>query len=156
MVAGNEKPLYRRAVAAAIFWENLAPGGGNGLELEAARPSGEVSGNEDSVDALHVETTQRLHEPFIAGGGWSDVNVRKDTDAQKRCINCRKLIIHSVKVENAYFGRPRHRYGSCWPFSRENAEASSPAMRPNTRTSVPALPPIRLRPWIPPVTSPAA
>ena len=34
--------------------------------------------------------------------------------------------------------------------------ASAPAMRPKTRTSVPALPPMRLRPWTPPVISPAA
>ena len=54
MVAGEEEALDRRAVAAAVVRKDLAPGRGGGLELETARPGGEVAGNEDRVDALYV------------------------------------------------------------------------------------------------------
>src|SRR5699024_10650988 len=42
------------------------------------------------------------------------------------------------------------------PGHAAEAAACSPAMRPNTTKSATALPPRRLPPWTPPVTSPAA
>ena len=82
VVSGDENALDLRAVGAAVLGEDLAPSGGGGLELEAARPGGEVAGDEHGVDTLGVETAERLHEPLVAGLRRGDVNVGQHADAQ--------------------------------------------------------------------------